>query len=409
MIKVLFFSSGAILSQGVTALTGLLLARWLSVADYGIYTIFITVSGAIAVLTKGGINLGFTAIVGRTWPDRSRAAQALGAALQERKVISVITLPFVLTVAAWLLYKNNASEILISMLLIGLTINWFFDLKIGLFDQVLIFSGRQLSLQTLETFVGLIRLIFSVALHFANLLTVFFAVAINVLSLGLKIPFIARWIKIEIPIVHADGKSSDRKEIHLIAIRYFPLAVFYCLQSQIALLIISINSDPSNSAAFGALSRIAQLLAPIALLVNAYAVPRFTQEKKNLLKALFKWTLLALVPGLLLITVAYFHPKILLWLVGPNYTQYKDEVFILCLGAALSSVAGLAWSLVANRGWTRWALLQIPVFIVWCIFAPRVLDLSSLNGILWFQLGFPIALIVTTSAEIFAAYFRCEL
>lgn len=393
----------------MTALTGLLLARWLSVTDYGIYTVVITVSGAIAVLTKGGVNLGFTAIVGRTWPDRNRAAKALHAALHERRLISAITLPFVLTLAAWLLYKNNASGILMVLLLVALTTNWFFDLRIGLFDQVLTFSGRQISLQALEIISGLFRLIFSAALYFSSILNVFSAIIINLLSLGLKVPFIVRWIKIEIPSIEVSPELSDQKEIHSIAIRYLPLAVFYCLQSQIALLIISIHGDPTNSAAFGALSRIAQLLAPIALLVNAYAVPRFAQEKQNLLTSLLKWSLMALVPGTLLVAVAYFYPGILLWLVGPNYAQYKDEIFVLCIGAALSSFAGLAWSLAANRGWTRWVLLQIPVFVIWCIFAPRLLNLSNLDGILWFQLGFPIALIVTTVAEIWAAYFRNEL
>src|SRR4051794_20751093 len=83
------FFIGSAVAQAASAFTGLLLARWLSVQDYAIYTLIAVLMGAMTVLTKSGVQLGFTAILGRHWPDMERASAVVEAVGQARRLISL--------------------------------------------------------------------------------------------------------------------------------------------------------------------------------------------------------------------------------------------------------------------------------------------------------------------------------
>src|SRR5437762_4084405 len=141
-VKLLNFLIYVVLSQGIGAITGLLLARWLDVGDYAIYTVVGIIMGAIAIVTKGGIQLGLNALLGKTWPDRERAAELARAAMGQRWKLSARLLPVVLAIAAWLLYRNHAGAILIVLLLALLLVTWYFDMQSRVVDQVLLFANR---------------------------------------------------------------------------------------------------------------------------------------------------------------------------------------------------------------------------------------------------------------------------
>ena len=57
------FLSGNVIAQALSAAVGLLLARWLNIPDYAVYTIEISVMGAVSVLTNGGVSLCFSEIL----------------------------------------------------------------------------------------------------------------------------------------------------------------------------------------------------------------------------------------------------------------------------------------------------------------------------------------------------------
>lgn len=409
MKKVLAFLSGTVVSHGLSALAGLLLTRWLSVDQYAVYTVVIVLTGAMTVLTMGGVNIAFSTIVGRTWPDRLRAAQALEAALRERRIISIVVLPLFLLTAAWLLHRAKADTGLIVALLGLLVLQWHFDMRSKISDQILLFARRALGLQMLDTAMSLLRFVLVLAAQGVGLLSVMVATLIGTVASGLRVPLIQRWTRQELPAQAVDALPEDRQEIRSVTRRQMPVELFYCFQSQIALFIIALSGTTAATASFGALGRIAQLFVPITMLVSSYAIPRFSQEKHKVLRALFGWSLLGLLPGVAMVLIAKFLPGVLLWLIGPNYANLQAEVFVATLGSALVLFAGTLWRLAANRGWNRWVLMQIPVFALWCAVAPFLFDFSRLIDVLWFQLGFPLALLAATAMDLWSAWRRGEL
>ncbi|MHA7684395.1 hypothetical protein [Cupriavidus sp. PET2-C1] len=405
-MKLLGFLVYAVLSQGVGAVTGLLLARWLEVGDYAIYTVVGLIMGAIAIVTKGGIQLGLNALLGKTWPDRERAAELACAAMGQRWKLSAWLLPVVLAIAAWLLYRNHAGVILIVLLLALLLATWYFDMQSRVVDQVLLFANRAPALQALDTGLSVGRLVLSSALYALGLLGVLGATLVNVLFAGLRVPVVRRWIAREIPLAaHAGsaGKAEDSQYIGRIMRRQLPLEAFYCVQGQLVFAIVAYHGAVGQTASLGALSRIGQLLMPVGAVVAAYVIPRFAQARDGVLRRFAGWVALACLPAAALVLLAATWPGLLLWLVGPNYASLGAELMIACLGAGVASVVGIAWQLLANRGLNHFAFVQVPVVLAWCAAAPRFLDLTTLDGVLWFQLGLSSGLAAAIVCELTAA------
>ncbi|SPP97727.1 hypothetical protein [Bradyrhizobium vignae] len=402
------FLSGSVLSQGLAALTGLLIVRWMTLEDYAIYTITTVVLGTITLLTKGGTHLGFAAIVGRTWPDRMHAASALDAALRQRRLISAVILPVLTPIAVWLLVRNGARGSVIATLLCLLTIYWFADMRTRLVDQILFFAGRASRTQVLDTALSAIRLTLVSGLHHLGVLGATTAMAAAAGVALIRVPFIERWTLRETPFKTAIKNDAYFSEIRKITIRQFPLEVFSCVQAQLIFLVIAWIGLPTQTAEFGALSRITQLLLPVQAFIQAFAIPSFSRTKQHVGLALCRWILIGLLPSAALLLSSLIAPSAFLWLIGPQYGALKSELVICALGVAANSVGSIALQLIGHRGWNIWAWLQIPTTLAWCLIGLTVFDFSKITGVLWLQVGFALGPLSAFAGDILAAHRRGE-
>jgi O-antigen/teichoic acid export membrane protein len=388
------------------AITGLLLTRWLSVENYAIFTVMMVLTGAIMVLTKGGVNLGLNSIMGRYWPDKYRAKQVLQVATKIRKKIAIATLPFILVFAGWLLKKNGADNLSIIILGTLLCVSFYFDFRTRLLQQVIVFANKAHKIQLVDTLLATLRLAFIFALKFAGLLNVITVVLAGIIVAGLRIKPIQKLLNKELPPENVNSLVEDANEIKQIAKRQFPLEVFFVFQGQLVFIFIAIFGSVTDTASLGAINRIGQLFLPVMAILQSYAIPRFCQlENNKILAGIFLWGMLSFFPGLILCFLAYNFPEVLLFLLGDNYSHLQDEIFIACIFFAFKSLVTLIWHLLANRGLNNFSLFQIPIFIAWCCIAPFYLDLSELSGVLYFQLGFPLALFFCVVLEL-SMYFK---
>ncbi len=387
-------------------MAGLLLARWLTVDDYAIYTITMILMGALTVLTKGGVHLAFTAILGRHWPDMERASAAVTAALAARRLVSLLILPPFLGLAAFLLIRSNAGAVLTGCLLLALVGFWWADMRTRVVDQILFLAKQTTRVQMLDTALGLARVIAICGLYVVGWLTALGAVVLGVIVAAVRIGPVAVWIGRLLPANRVQALPDDTREIRAAVIRQMPVELFYVFQAQIVLFSLSLFGSTVDISGYGALGRIAQLLLPLQAFSYAFCIPRFVQGTHRIIPRLIGLVALCSVPGLMLVVVAMLSPAVLLWLVGANYADLGEELVVCTLATALSSTAGIAWNLVAHRGWNHWAWLQIPVGLVWCTVAPQFLDLGSILGALWLQAGFSFGLIFAMFIDIASAYRR---
>lgn len=407
MRKFLSFMSLTLLGQIISAITGLLLTRWLSIGDYAIYTIFLTISGAIQVLTKGGVHLGLNAVIGQAWPDKIRVKSALNVAIDIRRKISFYILPAIGIYAVWLLYQINTNIIIMIVLLVLLVFNWIGDLKTRVVDSVLMHDGYQTKIQFLDASISVFRFLIIVIVYSFGLVNVLTAAILSVLPALLRIPKITTWINKTLECKIEDCSDNpykmDRERINEITKRQFPMEFFYCFQAPFLLFILSFFSNSSDVASLGALSRIGQLFLPITAILMSFAVPSFVKAKKKIGFNLLLWSLFALVPGIGLVVISIFFPKILLFLVGQNYQNLEMELVIACISFSANLLASFIWQLIAHRGWNYFVYVQIPIVILWCVITPLFINVTTLIGVLWFQLGFPLGILASCIVDILAA------
>jgi hypothetical protein len=157
------------------------------------------------------------------------------------------------------------------------------------------------------------------------------------------------------------------------------------------------------------LGRIPQILLPLQAFSYAFCIPIFVREKDRIIARLVSLVFLCSIPGIVMVFVSWSFPWTLLWLIGANYSNLGNELVVCAATAALSSTAGIAWNLVAHRGWNRWGWLQIPVGLGWCAIAPQILDVGSIEGALWLQAGFSLGWPIATLADLLCAYRRKQL
>ncbi|WP_102227259.1 lipopolysaccharide biosynthesis protein [Acidimangrovimonas sediminis] len=397
--RTLIFLTGNTVAQATMSLSGLLLARWLSVPDYALYSIVIAMTGAITVLTKAGVDIGYTALLGRHWPDMTRAGELTRAAMKVRRRVSIVMLPLILITTGYTLWKNGASPGLTAILLVFLVVFWVGDMSTRIVDQILFFDKQSSRLQLLDTIIAVVRLGAILAVFFAGWLGLIWAAAINSLAALARIPLIWRWIRQFLPAQTFDLRQDDTEEIWKAVKKQMPVTLFFVFQSQIVLLVLSIFAGSAQVAGYGALTRLTQLLVPVQAFVYAIAVPIFAKRKHKLGRTLSILVGLCAVPGVLLVLLSLTAPWVLLWLVGPHYADLQNEVVLACLMAAVNRTAGAFRNLVSYKGWLTFNWLSILINISWIASGPFLFDLGTVSGALMFQTGFAIGPVVSALAD----------
>jgi hypothetical protein len=390
-------------AQGLAAATGLFMARWMSVADYALYTVMVTLIGTMNVLTKGGTHFGYSSILGRIWPDKARAAQAVKAVLTVRRAVSQWTLPPVLLLTSWLLHKNGASVGEIVVLCTLLYVMWWADMQTRLVDQILFYAHQTTRVQILDTILAALRLAGATILYLLGFLNVIFAVVLSVLMSLSRVPFIVRWVHRLVPVRDAGADQSDIDIIKDSVRKQLPVEIYMILQTQIILVLLSVLGTGSDVAGFGALGRIGFILVPLTMFSSAFLIPIYTRAKNHLFLLLGGLVFLAALPCLFLIVLTYTYPNAMLWLIGENYAELKVEVLWAVSVSAAMRLATIYRNLIGSRGWIRLNLLQIPLFIIWIITATFILNISTIVGAFQLQLGFAAIIAIAASVDLIAA------
>lgn len=398
--------AGSTIAQALAAVTGLILARWLPVADYALYVAFVTLMGAVSLLGRGGSHFGYTAILGRVWHDYTKVAAATASVMAVRRRLGMVVMPPVLMLAAWLFFLNGAQWLLAFVLTALLLVFWWADFRGRVVDQVLYFAGQSGRVQALDIVLALARLALVAACFVSGQITALLAVIIGVGVAVTRIVPLRLWVQRLLGPKSASPEVVYVDEIGLGVRRQWPVDLYTVLQAQIVLASLSIFGGPLALAGFGAVTRIQQLLLPVDAFVYAFCVPIFAKAYASIGKVYVVLVAITALPSLLLSIVAASRPDLLLMLVGENYAGLHTEMLLAALLAALTRVALTGWSLLAHRGWTRWSRLQIPAGIVAAFAVSTQVNIGSITGALMLQGAFASGLIVATAAELIAARHR---
>jgi hypothetical protein len=166
-------------------------------------------------------------------------------------------------------------------------------------------------------------------------------------------------------------------------------AIFFCLQGQITVFLISFfGKNVGSIAEVGALGRLAMIFAVLShLLANVFA-PAFARCQSV---SKLRWQYAAIVGAvvcfsLAIIAAAAFFPRQFLFVLGNKYTHLERELLLMVAGAVTSAIASTLWSLNSARAWIAGSWLYIPLTVTTQLALIPVTNFSSVSGVLIFNL-----------------------
>lgn len=373
------------LVQALTAIAGLLIVRTLAKQDYALFAIANSMQATTNLLADLGISIGVRSIGGRVCEDRQRFGQLLMAALTLRRWFALASLGVTIPIAAWMLWRNGASSLLTVGLCLTIIAGVIPLLESSVWITSLQLHGQYRRLQKIDFSNALLRLaMIGGLLHFyLNVVTAALAAVVgNWYQL-----FWLRRFSTDYADTAQPPHEEDKKELKQISQKMLPNGIFFCLQSQISVWIITVFGNASHVAEVSALGRIAVLFSILNTTMETIVIPRFSrcQEPHRLLRRYFQLLAVCVIISAALVGSAALCSKQFLWLLGPHYSHLKPELLLMLLSTVTSFIAGVMWTINASRAWIKGANLYIPATIITQIVVLLFLNVSTVRGVLIFS------------------------
>jgi O-antigen/teichoic acid export membrane protein len=373
--------------QIIGFLSGILLVRTLEQREYAYFTIANTMQGTINLLADIGISVGLVSIGGRVWQDRPRFGQLISTALSVRKKLGAVAIIIVTPALYFLLVKNGASFFYSTVLIIVILAGLLIQLSVGVLEVVPRLRSDIARIQSIDLTGAIARLLVLVTLMYF-FLNAGVAVAVATATLLLQYAMLRKYVAGVIDL-DAPENAEDRAAMFGFIRKLAANAVFYCLQGQITVFLISFFARRTSSVAeVGALGRLAMIFAVLSNLLTNVFVPAFArcQSARKL-----RWLYAAIIGGvgafsLLVLCGAEIFPDQFLFVLGSKYAHLHRELLVMVGGAVLSALTGTFWALNASKAWVAGSWLYIPLTLATQIALIPYTDFSSVMGVLTFNL-----------------------
>lgn len=370
--------------QAVGVGSGILLVRTLSQTEYAFFTLAFAMQTTMSILADSGVGIGLSSIGGRVWQDPHRFGQLVATALRLRRWLAAAAILAVTPLLVWMLRSNGATlpyAALVTLLVLA-------GLCVQLTTVVLMVVPRLCSqlnrVQLIDLAGALTRLAFISAAYFL-FLNAAVATLATAASIAAQYLLLKRWTPDSIDAA-AQPSAEDRAEMLGIIKSQVPNSVFYCLQGQVTIWLIALFGSTQSIAEVGALGRLSVAFAVIGAVLTNIILPGFArcQSRARLRRLYFQIIGAAVLFGLSLVALARLFPDQLLWVLGAKYSHLRDALLLTMTLTAFSAVITAMWSLNYTKAWIRHSWLNIPAVLVTQALLLSVLNVGTLEGVLWF-------------------------
>lgn len=376
------FGSAQLVIQLLGFLSGILIVQNLSKPDYAWFTIANTFIATIGMLADVGVSGAVTAIGGGVWQDNARMGSLIRTALTFRRKLAIVSVTLVTPIFIWMLAKNQAPAATIAVVVPAALAGFLMQLTAGVLGVVISLRQEIRRMQLLGLACALLRLAI-----LAPACLIFIDVRIAVITGTIGFAFHAwilrRWAK---KTIEWNAPESDDYRGRMLSIvkRQAPLTIFYCVQGQLMVLLISIFGNEERVAEIGALGRFAVIFSVISSVMNGVVVPRFARcQDRGILRRRY-WqvaAVFAFFAGSLVALSAAF-PRPLIWVIGAKYANLEGEVWLMMLNAGLGAMFLCLFTLTYSKAWIVPAAISIPMEIVTQVILILIFDLSTVRGVL---------------------------
>jgi O-antigen/teichoic acid export membrane protein len=378
-----FFAAQGINLVG-NVLYGLLCLRLLPPTEYAKFVVVFAVQGTLIVLMDANFTLTLGPLVGERLADRRLIADYLASLRQLSNWVYalmgiglVVLYPFLVKNRGW------SPWTVAFMILVLLISTWF--MRIGSAYGAVLILLRDRSYwykgQTISSLGTLALLLAFCGFHW---LGPFSAILINVSGIVFVGIF---YFHRAGELLGGTGEISVQKRnaIVRLALPNIPQTIFYALQGQLSLFLITFLGHTKSVASVGALARLGQLFALILQLNPLIIEPYFAKLPVAQLKKSYAVALLLM--GFICATVTALAcqvPQLFLWVLGPQYNNLRTEVELAIGASAIGCFSGVLWGIHSARRFVYWwnFIFSGGLTIAAQIGCIVLLDMSTVRGVL---------------------------
>lgn len=398
------FVSVQMVVQVIGFASGLLLVRSLPQKEYAYFTIANSMQATMSILADSGIGIGLSSIGGKVWQDRQRFGELIHTALYLRRYLAAIAVTIVAPLLMWLLISNGASKSYATIITLAVLLALNYQLLVGVLDVVPRLHSQIDRLQKLDLMLAASRLVL-LASAYLVFLNAAVAIFVSIFGFVAQYMLLKRWAADNI-VPQAPINTEDKTTILSIVKHQAPNGVFYCLQGQLTVWLISMFGNTQNIAEVGALGRLGMVFAVISAVMSGIVLPGFARLHSPFL---LRRRYFQIVGGFLLlggglIAFAAMFPDLLLWTLGSKYAHLRNELLLMMTLSAVNALLAAMWSLNATKAWIQYSWLNIPGVIVTQILLLVLVDISTVQGVLVFGILSLIPTLVLNSILTFRGF-----
>ncbi len=387
-----FFSAQALTMAG-NLLYGLLCVRLLQPADYAKFVVLFGVQGTIIVLMDVNFSGSLIPLIGERVNDRKLIANYV-ASLRQLSYWTYVLVGLGLVFAYPLMVKNRgwSWQTITAMVITLLVSTWF--MRIGsAYGAVLILLRARPAWYQGQLISSLGTLALLVFFWGVGWLSSFSAILINVSGIIFVGIFYFHLARRKLG-TEGTGSPEKRTAIIRLALPNVPQAIFYALQGQLSLFLITFWGHTKGVASVGALARLGQIFSIFMQLNPLVIEPYFAKLPKQAVKRSYQITLL--LAGLTCTAVALAasaFPELFLRILGSQYSGLHSEVKLAIAASAVSCFSSVLWCIHLARRFVYWwnVILSIGLTIAVQILCVLKLDMGTVRGVLLLSLATNLA------------------
>jgi O-antigen/teichoic acid export membrane protein len=379
--------------QGITAagnvLYGVLCVRLLPTADYAKFVVLFGVQNTVLILMDANFSNSLVPLVGEHVDDHRMIADYV-ASLRQLSHWAYLLVGAGLVVLFPELVHNRGWTLgtVAAMVLLLLLSTWFMR-QSAQYGAVLIllrersrwYRGQMVSSLGTLALLGIVW-----AMHG---LSAFAAILINVAGIVYVGVYYAAQAR---SLLGLRGRPSQAKRSAIVrlALPNMPQSLFYAVQGQISLFLITLFGRTAGVASLGALGRLNAIYMIAAQMHPLIVEPYFAKLPRSQVRKSYGLVMSLTVLLAAAVTLAgYFYPEVFLWILGPQYSHLRFEVFLVLATASANFVGGALWCIHGARRFVYWwasalnigGILVVQVLFIWKG------NVSNLRTLLWLNLS----------------------
>jgi hypothetical protein len=366
-------------------LYGLLCVRILPVTEYAKFSVLFGFMASLTVLLDVGISGTLAPLVGEQINNLQLIANYVAAIRKLALRLYLVVAPLAAIVFVLLVHRQHWGVWVEAQMVLALLWTAWFARVSSSYGSVLILRrdrSRYYRTQIIGSLGSLTLLLIFWALHRMN---IYVAILLNVAqTVYLAVSYFRR--AKQLLGVNGNSSPAQEKAVMRLAMPNSASLVFYVIQGQLTLMLITVFGRNATSVAnVGALGRLGQILVIFSQMNPILIEPFFAKLPAARVKRIYSLTLaLALASAVLLSGLAFLFPGPLLWILGPKYSHLRFEAGLQILGSVIWYVTGLLWVINSARRFIYWwnSLANIILTLVMQAIYIWKFDVNTVQGVL---------------------------